>query len=1530
MSYLNKIILFIITTVLIIIAAETVIVTRILFTKSIEHTKAIDIDKTSQITNSIKTNFDYMTRLLNLTQQSLAELDFRLRTMNVSVSNILKTLLALNPDVSCTWLILEKGAYYEDRYYIKEFFNQNGAIIENLNPCVEKSLKDPNTTAWFFEPLKTGRIHFDPIILYDYGSGPVYTATISAPISANGKVIGVFGLDMFYKNFLNLTIDDPHKDEQSASIMLLSQDMTILHAYDRKLIDKNLADFSFVDIDNMRLAMEQGNNYSDEIISPFLNEKVFLYIQPILLNTDLRQELLYLYISTPLNIIKADSKNILFLMATTGFICILFVFGIMFYSANKFLHPIKALTHRAKQITEGDFSSVVFDFTNTNDNLPANTKNEIVILQYSFLKMLHALQENFRTIEKCVEERTQELYIHSNYIKQLIECTSNISIVLDKETNIIYCSNNILDLFGTVDLKEVIGIPLRETQKNITDKGYLERCHIRISRIIAGESAFVENDVVTWPNGEKRLYQIIYRRTLSDDGNLSGMIIVMRDLTDVRLEEAKYRINDVLHSTLMPCLIWDKNGNIVAHNEIAAQTFGIPKNTTPDDFNRLFFSIQPEYQPDKRATEDIRQKLIHDALTEGFAQAYIQLADKNGNILHFNVSLYRLLLLSEYRLIVYYHDRTDIMIKEAESKEAEERIKLMFDATPLSCVLWNESHTVIDCNEETLKIFALPDKQTFLNDFMQFAPEFQPNGQLSSTEAFRYIQMAFEKGHLVLEWMNQDYNGKLVPTEITLVKIKFRTNFVVAGYIRDLREYKKMMAETDEANERIKFMLDSTPLMCVLRDDQGNIIDCNQAALRMLGISDKDDFCKNFDSFFPEFQPDESKSADGIEEIMKTLNEEGFINFERTFQTPAGEIIPVASEIRRIPWNNTHYYLSFSRDLREIKATEQKMQESLERERHLKLQKEAAQAADEAKSRFLANMSHEIRTPMNAILGMVELLYSEKLNSRQFQYVKDLKISAMALLGIINDILDISKIQTGKLNLVPVHYDFNMFIDNIASVVHFLIEDKNLTFKLFMQDEIPPYLYGDDIRLRQILLNLLGNAIKFTPEGDVCLLVDATDTNIHFTVSDTGIGIKEEDLTKLFEVFEQVDIIKNRNIKGAGLGLAITKSLVEMMDGRITVESVYNQGSSFHVEIPKVIGDEALIYNADNAEISMCAPDAKILVVDDNIVNLNVACGLLQLYQITAESATSGEQAIELIQQNQYDLVFMDHRMPGMDGIETTKLIRELGINVPVIALTASVIAGAKEILLESGMNDYLSKPIIKNELNHMLKKWLPREKHLSLKVETIAPDKTEDENHKEFWEKIGQIEELSLLAGLNIVDGQRAVYERTLKLMTVEIEKCAKNLNEFLTENDMQNFCIEVHSIKGALANIGAGTLSSKARELEIASDQEDIAFCAANLSGFIERLNNLNHKLKEAFAEKRQNYSPFEIPPELPLIFEKLENAFDKMDFVVINNEIKKMDALNLSNELKEETEQIKDAVLVMDYEKAASIMQKLLHNT
>ncbi|MDR1083142.1 MAG: response regulator [Coriobacteriales bacterium] len=372
-----------------------------------------------------------------------------------------------------------------------------------------------------------------------------------------------------------------------------------------------------------------------------------------------------------------------------------------------------------------------------------------------------------------------------------------------------------------------------------------------------------------------------------------------------------------------------------------------------------------------------------------------------------------------------------------------------------------------------------------------------------------------------------------------------------------------------------------------------------------------------------------------------------------------------------------------------------------------------AEQANAAKSEFLAKISHDIRSPMNAVIGLAQMLSATGLDTHQRELLTKIQTSSDGLLALINDLLDLSKIEAGKLEVIDDYFDFKDFLSELSSVFEVLLKQKELALHTHFAADIPEIVYTDAKRLQQILTNLVNNAYKYTPSGWVDFSVSRTrDGLVRLEVCDTGIGIREDELNKLFTAFEQLDIKRNRDITGTGLGLAITKQLVELMGGSIEVQSVYGEGSTFSVVLPLKEGARADLPHDSGTYREFTAPDARILIVDDVAVNTEIAEFMLEPFEVQVETAADGQQALDMVQREHFDLILMDHMMPVMDGVEATKLIRELdGPNskVAIIAMTANAVSGVVEMFLAAGFDGYISKPMDAALLSMVLYEHLPK-----------------------------------------------------------------------------------------------------------------------------------------------------------------------------------------------------------------------------
>lgn len=765
-------------------------------------------------------------------------------------------------------------------------------------------------------------------------------------------------------------------------------------------------------------------------------------------------------------------------------------------------------------------------------------------------------------------------------------------------------------------------------------------------------------------------------------------------------------------------------------------------------------------------------------------------------------------------------------------------------------------------------------------------------------------------------------------------------------------------------------------------------------------------------------EPDYEKMREIAKEIG--VDEEGFIEAARKTQ-----IVPKAAIER-----STQFIYEFAGVISDMAY---KSYETI------KLSRQAMQAAAQ-KSDFLANMSHEIRTPMNAVLGMAEMALREDMTPQAKQYVRQIRSSGKNLLVIINDILDFSKIESGKMNIVEVVYEPLSIVNDLANIVNTRIGSKELEFTVDFDPKLPHKLYGDNIRIQQILLNLLNNAVKFTEHGEVHMSIsfseiDSDNVMLKAVIKDTGIGIKKQDMGKLFRSFQQVDSKRNRNIEGTGLGLAISQQLLRLMNGSISVESEYEKGSTFYVELPQKIINPApsiphpdssvtaalIIENEyvyaqvckdletlgieyinleyegsldsitsgfiivekhlfsdrikktvmDNPDVrclliapydSPCdvsqprvkmlhkpiyslglysalglggdilpecesesdnfaftAPDAHVLIVDDNPINLTVACGIIEPLKMQVDTANGASEAIEKVKKLKYDIVFMDHMMPGVDGVETTHIIRRLIVgyeNVPIIALTANAIGGTKEMFIQEGMNDFVAKPIEVSDIVAMIRKWLPKEKIIPAVSEKAAPPAQSNTNTL-------VIEGLNTKQALSLL-GSEKLYMQILREYYLSIDKRAAIITGALEKSDIKGYTIEVHSLKSTSKQLGADALAELAARLEKAGNELDVDLILAKTSDLIAHFLRYKDILAPLFPELSGNTEAAAADLSVvSMLLDSMNEALEAMDTLAMDEVLEKMSEYSFTPAQTQCFEKLKAAAESCDTDMCSTVV-------
>jgi len=630
----------------------------------------------------------------------------------------------------------------------------------------------------------------------------------------------------------------------------------------------------------------------------------------------------------------------------------------------------------------------------------------------------------------------------------------------------------------------------------------------------------------------------------------------------------------------------------------------------------------------------------------------------------------------------------------------------MFDLIPMPCDLWDADYKIIEANAEAYKLFNAPNKEYYQKRFFDFSPVYQPDCRPSREKACEIIDTVLREGFLCFEWLHTDINGSPIPIEIKAVRVVYKGKYAVAAYKYDLRDQKAAMARlrdvevTEKSLDTLKQIMNGlNAIIYVTVPETGELLFMNDYTKSVYNISSSAaaQYCYKI------MQNEQKGICDFCPCHELNKNPDKVVEWE-DYNTKLQRFLRYTDRYIKWPGGRT-VHLHYSVDITELSAANEK-----------------AVQASLAKSAFLANMSHEIRTPMNAIIGMVAIGKAAPGSERKDYCLTKIEDASTHLLGIINDILDMSKIEANKFELSPIEFNFDKIISGVANVIGFRVDEKLQKFDISVDNAIPKSLYGDDQRIAQVIMNLLSNAIKFTPnKGTIGLKANVLEESggvytIKVSVTDSGIGLSEEQQASLFRTFQQAENSTSRKYGGTGLGLAISKNIVEMMGGKIWVESTPGKGSkfSFVVKLPrgkKTVPDVEAATTVESTNGILTGH--RILLAEDSEINREIVLELLAPTGLSIDCAVNGTEAVRMFSSapEKYELIFMDVQMPEMDGYEATRHIRDLGTpeakKVPIIAMTANVFREDVEKCIAAGMDSHVGKPLDMGDVIAQLNKYL-------------------------------------------------------------------------------------------------------------------------------------------------------------------------------------------------------------------------------
>ncbi|MCL2636793.1 MAG: ATP-binding protein [Oscillospiraceae bacterium] len=1213
-------------------------------------------------------------------------------------------------------------------------------------------------------------------------------------------------------------------------------------------------------------------------------------------------------------------------------------------------------------------------------------------------------------------------------------------------------------------------------------------------KVVSEKTTHITRGWFTYPDGSRRFCEAIKTPIRSGD-EVTGILALIRDITELKAtldnaQTARERAQVMLDTSPIACFIGDRETEVIDCNGEALRLFGL---TDKQELIDIFHTqLSPEYQPDGRLSIDVRLEIAERAMIDGryvFEWTH-QLPDGTPipSIVTVVCTNY-----SEGELILFYVQ--DLRESKRMMNELGRQNMLLESANRIS------------------EILLEPDLDDFDGSMMKAMDIMGTAVKVNRVTVWKnYIKNGIAHSLLTHEWVHnadrQDPAGADIPYGNSPWHRTLLAGECIKGLVREM-EPSRQKALKDRGILSLfvmpVFVHDSYWGFVGFDDcvNERHFTESEERTMRSAGLMIANAFIRNdttrelVDTTVQlseavkdakEAEQTKTHSLNALDKILNSIDTMIYVTIPHTHEIlfmnegmkrhykiegdPVGKICyEVLQEgitdrcsfcpCRQIDkdhdkvvmWEEHstltgNFYSNTDRYINWHDGQKVHIQSSVDIT-ELVLAKEQAEQGNRAKSAFLAHMSHEIRTPMNAIIGMTELALREDNPDDLREHVLTVKQASSNMLSIINDILDFSRIEAGNLKIATRDYLFSSLLNDVINIIRMRIIDSPVRFAVNADCNIPNSLIGDEVRIRQILINLLGNAVKYTDKGFVlfeayCEETENGTTTLVMEISDSGRGIKPENLENLFGEYVQVEDENRQGIEGVGLGLTITNSLVKAMHGTISVDSEYGKGSKFTVRLPQRINSteklaaienpenkKVLVYDrreiyassiqkaienmgghctsiadetslekilADNsfnfiftsytlyeqskevfvaskhnarivllaefgekiternlsvlsmpvysmaianilnnisdsylyseineAVVRFTAPDVKVLVVDDINTNLRVAKGLLMPYKMQIDLCNSGMEAIAAVEAVKYDIIFMDHRMPEMDGIEATGHIRSMGFkDVPIIALTANAVSGTRELFLENDFNEYLSKPIDTVRLNSVLEKFIPKSKQRSLsETRSLTLPSIELETKPPI-----EIKGLNVNKGISLSAGSLDNYIETLRVFSEDCTERTETLKSCIEANDMKLYATCAHAIKSAARNVGAEKISDFAYELEFAAGCDDSATVSKLHSEFLNDLNELLSRIKEAVPASASNddITAEEVALLKPQL-EKLAKALDKMDAGAMNSVISELQKNARSEKLADAIRNISTKILISEYGEAAKLVQELL---